>query len=156
MSMFMSSCLLGSPSVLQVICLQMRMRMNCWRSVWRPIRETCWKQKTSEGYQRPTAFVLPPPSPPSSMFVLLLSSCRVRPLSAASVGSVAIQDRLEELVRLFKGRTERQKERLVDPDESEEESPSCKFSPCQTFLQPQLLIVLLCFRHLVLCSLISN
>ncbi|XP_042077508.1 cyclic nucleotide-gated cation channel beta-3 isoform X3 [Haplochromis burtoni] len=47
-----------------------------------------------------------------------------RPLSATSVGSVVVQDRLNELVRLFKGRTERQKERLIDPDESEEESPA--------------------------------
>ncbi|XP_075881340.1 uncharacterized protein LOC142887514 [Nelusetta ayraudi] len=47
--------------------------------------------------------------------------CRRRPLSAASVGSVVIQDRLYQLVGLFKGRTERQRERLVDPDESEEE-----------------------------------
>lgn len=52
-----------------------------------------------------------PPPPP----------CRRRPLSAASVGSVVIQDRLYQLVGLFKGRTERQRERLVDPDESEEE-----------------------------------
>uniref|UniRef100_A0A3B4GP07 Cyclic nucleotide gated channel subunit beta 1a n=1 Tax=Pundamilia nyererei TaxID=303518 RepID=A0A3B4GP07_9CICH len=52
------------------------------------------------------------------------SSCRTRPLSATSVGSVVVQDRLNELVRLFKGRTERQKERLIDPDESEEESPA--------------------------------
>lgn len=37
------------------------------------------------------------------------------------MGSVVIQDRLYQLVGLFKGRTERQKERLVDPDESEEE-----------------------------------
>lgn len=59
----------------------------------------------------------------------VLSSCRGRPLSAASVGSVVIQDRLAQLVGLFKGRTERQRERLVDPDESEEESPSaCKDS----------------------------
>ncbi|XP_041636596.1 cyclic nucleotide-gated cation channel beta-1 [Cheilinus undulatus] len=56
--------------------------------------------------------------------MLLFLSCRTRPLSAASVGSVVVQDRLYELVRLFKGRTERQKERLVDPDESEGESPS--------------------------------
>ncbi|XP_076002997.1 cyclic nucleotide-gated channel beta-1 [Genypterus blacodes] len=47
----------------------------------------------------------------------------VRPLSAASVGTVVVQDRLYELVRMFKGRTERRKDRLVDPDESEEESP---------------------------------
>ncbi|XP_029983607.1 cyclic nucleotide-gated cation channel beta-3 isoform X14 [Sphaeramia orbicularis] len=51
----------------------------------------------------------------------------LRPMSAASITSmtsVVVQDRLTELVRLFKGRTERQKDRLVDPDESEEESPS--------------------------------
>ncbi|KAM9765889.1 cyclic nucleotide-gated channel beta-1 isoform 2-T2 [Menidia menidia] len=55
---------------------------------------------------------------------LLTADDETRPLSAASVGSVLIQDRLSELVKLFKGRTERQKDRLVDPDESEEESPS--------------------------------
>ncbi|GLD55677.1 cyclic nucleotide-gated cation channel beta-1, partial [Lates japonicus] len=55
---------------------------------------------------------------------LLAADEETRPLSAASVGSIVIQDRLTELVRLFKGRTERQKERLVDPDESEEESPT--------------------------------
>lgn len=67
----------------------------------------------------------------------LLSSCRMRPLSAASVGSVMVQDRLNELVRLFKGRTERQKDRLVDPDESEEESPTA----CKSWLLHWLYIV---------------
>ncbi|XP_068187208.1 cyclic nucleotide-gated channel beta-3 isoform X3 [Antennarius striatus] len=56
--------------------------------------------------------------------VLLTAEDEPRPLSAASVGSVVIQDRLYQLVGLFKGRTERQKERLTDADESEEESPS--------------------------------
>ncbi|KAG7239567.1 hypothetical protein INR49_028718 [Caranx melampygus] len=60
----------------------------------------------------------------SSQGDLLVPDEEPRPLSAASVGSVLIQDRLTELVKLFKGRTERQKDRLVDPDESEEESPS--------------------------------
>ncbi|KAK1785146.1 hypothetical protein P4O66_018557, partial [Electrophorus voltai] len=46
------------------------------------------------------------------------------PLSAASQTSVIVSKRLQELVKLFKERTERTKERLVDPDESEEESPS--------------------------------
>lgn len=59
----------------------------------------------------------------------VLCPCRTRPLSAASVGSVLVQDRLNQLVSLFKGRTERQKERLVDPDESEEDSPSACKSP---------------------------
>uniref|UniRef100_A0A3Q2CX65 Cyclic nucleotide gated channel subunit beta 1 n=1 Tax=Cyprinodon variegatus TaxID=28743 RepID=A0A3Q2CX65_CYPVA len=65
----------------------------------------------------------------SVIFIIILSSCRMRPLSAASIGSVVIQERLNELVKLFKGRTERQKDRLVDPDESEEESPSACTSP---------------------------
>ncbi|XP_031735443.1 cyclic nucleotide-gated cation channel beta-1-like [Anarrhichthys ocellatus] len=60
----------------------------------------------------------------SSQRDLLTADDEMRPLSAASVGSVVVQDRLSELVRLFKGRTEQQKDRLVDPDESEEESPS--------------------------------
>ena len=46
---------------------------------------------------------------------------RGRPASAASLGSVMITDRLSELVLLFKGRTEFRRERLVDPDESDEE-----------------------------------
>lgn len=48
----------------------------------------------------------------------------MRPQSVASIGSVVVQERLNELVSLFKGRTERQKDRLLDPDESEEESPA--------------------------------
>ncbi|XP_062247622.1 cyclic nucleotide-gated cation channel beta-3 isoform X2 [Platichthys flesus] len=55
---------------------------------------------------------------------LLTADDEMRPLSAASVGSVVIQDRLSELVKLFRGRTEHQKERLVDQDESEGESPT--------------------------------
>ncbi|KAL6478616.1 hypothetical protein MHYP_G00120490 [Metynnis hypsauchen] len=47
-----------------------------------------------------------------------------RPLSAASQTSVVVNERLQELVKLFKERTERTRERLVDPDESDEESPS--------------------------------
>lgn len=42
------------------------------------------------------------------------------------MGSVVIQDRLYQLVGQFKGRTERQRERLVDPDESEEEDSACE------------------------------
>ncbi|XP_053534209.1 cyclic nucleotide-gated cation channel beta-1 [Ictalurus punctatus] len=47
-----------------------------------------------------------------------------RPLSSASQTSVVVNERLQELIKLFKERTERTKERLIDPDESEEESPS--------------------------------
>nr|XP_017197744.1 cyclic nucleotide-gated cation channel beta-1 [Oryctolagus cuniculus]XP_051702773.1 cyclic nucleotide-gated cation channel beta-1 [Oryctolagus cuniculus]XP_051702774.1 cyclic nucleotide-gated cation channel beta-1 [Oryctolagus cuniculus]XP_051702775.1 cyclic nucleotide-gated cation channel beta-1 [Oryctolagus cuniculus]XP_051702776.1 cyclic nucleotide-gated cation channel beta-1 [Oryctolagus cuniculus]XP_051702777.1 cyclic nucleotide-gated cation channel beta-1 [Oryctolagus cuniculus]XP_05 len=47
-----------------------------------------------------------------------------RAASAASQNSAIINDRLQELVRLFKERTEMVKEKLIDPDvTSEEESP---------------------------------
>uniref|UniRef100_A0A3P8RIN0 Cyclic nucleotide gated channel subunit beta 1a n=1 Tax=Amphiprion percula TaxID=161767 RepID=A0A3P8RIN0_AMPPE len=68
--------------------------------------------KTSAGFIpiQTDLYLVPPPS------ILHVDhravSCRGRPLSAASVGSVVIQDRLNDLVKLFKGRTERQKDRL--------------------------------------------
>ncbi|XP_070411166.1 cyclic nucleotide-gated channel beta-3 isoform X3 [Nothobranchius furzeri] len=60
----------------------------------------------------------------SSQGDLLTADDEMRPQSAASIGSIVVHERLNELVKLFKGRTERQKDRLVDPDESEEESPT--------------------------------
>ncbi|XP_035855049.1 cyclic nucleotide-gated cation channel beta-3 isoform X2 [Sander lucioperca] len=60
----------------------------------------------------------------SSQGNLPTADSEMLPLSAASVGSAAVQERLIELVQLFKGRSELRKDRLVDPDESEEESPS--------------------------------
>ncbi|KAM3920645.1 cyclic nucleotide-gated channel beta-1 [Leptodactylus fuscus] len=48
-----------------------------------------------------------------------------RSASAISHSSAVITERLQELVRLFKDRTERVKERLIDPEmSSDEESPS--------------------------------
>ncbi|KAM4613974.1 cyclic nucleotide-gated channel beta-1-like isoform 2-T2 [Discoglossus pictus] len=48
-----------------------------------------------------------------------------RSASAVSQSSAIITERLQELVRLFKDRTERVKERLIDPEiSSEDESPS--------------------------------
>ncbi|XP_064193424.1 cyclic nucleotide-gated cation channel beta-1 isoform X2 [Anguilla rostrata] len=47
-----------------------------------------------------------------------------RPASAASQTSTVVQERLQELVKLFKERTERAKEKLIDPDDSDEESPT--------------------------------
>ncbi|XP_071973047.1 cyclic nucleotide-gated channel beta-1 isoform X7 [Engystomops pustulosus] len=48
-----------------------------------------------------------------------------RSASAVSHSSAIITERLQELVRLFKDRTERVKERLIDPEmSSDEESPS--------------------------------
>ncbi|CAI9616570.1 unnamed protein product [Staurois parvus] len=48
-----------------------------------------------------------------------------RSASAVSHSSTVVTERLQELVRLFKGRTEKVKERLIDPElSSDEESPS--------------------------------
>ena len=51
---------------------------------------------------------------------------RSRPASAASIASVLVTERLAELVVLFKERTEVRRERLVDPDESDDES-ACEY-----------------------------
>lgn len=52
-----------------------------------------------------------------------------RPHSSASQSNIVVSERLQELVMLFKERTERVRDRLIDPDESEEESPSACESP---------------------------
>uniref|UniRef100_G3Q050 Cyclic nucleotide-binding domain-containing protein n=1 Tax=Gasterosteus aculeatus aculeatus TaxID=481459 RepID=G3Q050_GASAC len=80
--------------------------------------ETCLLQTMSE--RNHTHFFLHI-RPLSSMFTVLLLSHRKSLLSA---GGLVVQERLSNLVELFKGRTQRQKERLVDQDESEEESPA--------------------------------
>uniref|UniRef100_A0A671LDG2 Cyclic nucleotide gated channel subunit beta 1a n=1 Tax=Sinocyclocheilus anshuiensis TaxID=1608454 RepID=A0A671LDG2_9TELE len=47
-----------------------------------------------------------------------------RPASAASQTSIVVNERLQELVKLFKERKDRAREKLVDPDESDDESTS--------------------------------
>ncbi|XP_077423438.1 uncharacterized protein LOC144053176 isoform X4 [Vanacampus margaritifer] len=47
---------------------------------------------------------------------------RERPSSSASQTSTAVNERLQELVRMFKERTEKAKEKLIDPDSSDEDS----------------------------------
>lgn len=50
-------------------------------------------------------------------------------MSAASQRSIVVNERLQELVKLFKERTDRAKEKLTDPDESDHESPSvCEYT----------------------------
>ncbi|MCI4380343.1 hypothetical protein PGIGA_G00238920 [Pangasianodon gigas] len=46
-----------------------------------------------------------------------------RPSSAASQASTMVNERLQELVKLFKERTERAKEKLIDPDDLDEDTP---------------------------------
>uniref|UniRef100_UPI0037E73D31 cyclic nucleotide-gated channel beta-1-like n=1 Tax=Semicossyphus pulcher TaxID=241346 RepID=UPI0037E73D31 len=45
-----------------------------------------------------------------------------RPASSASQTSTVVNERLQELVRIFKERTEKAKEKLIDPDSSDEDS----------------------------------
>ncbi|XP_055365814.1 cyclic nucleotide-gated cation channel beta-1-like [Betta splendens] len=45
-----------------------------------------------------------------------------RPGSSASQTSTVVNERLQELVRMFKERTEKAKEKLIDPDSSDEDS----------------------------------
>ncbi|XP_037110360.1 LOW QUALITY PROTEIN: uncharacterized protein LOC119124460 [Syngnathus acus] len=47
---------------------------------------------------------------------------RERPSSSASQTSTVVNERLQELVRMFKERTEKAKEKLIDPDSSDEDS----------------------------------
>ncbi|XP_073799098.1 cyclic nucleotide-gated channel beta-1-like isoform X2 [Danio rerio] len=46
-----------------------------------------------------------------------------RPASSASQASTVVNERLQELVKLFKERTERVKEKLIDPDNSDDDTP---------------------------------
>ncbi|MEQ2185568.1 hypothetical protein GOODEAATRI_019566, partial [Goodea atripinnis] len=56
-----------------------------------------------------------------------------RPASAASQTSAVVNERLQELVRMFKERTEKAKEKLMDPDSSDEEGITT--SPPQPVLE---------------------
>lgn len=69
----------------------------------------------------------------SASFWFLLFRLKDRPASSASQTSAVINERLQELVRMFKERTEKAKEKLIDPDSSDEESIvpcECLFSRC--------------------------
>lgn len=68
-----------------------------------------------------------PRNPPA--FGCCFHSGQGRASSTASQNSAIINDRLQELVKLFKERTEKVKEKLIDPDvTSDEESPQ----PCES------------------------
>lgn len=55
---------------------------------------------------------------------LLFQSLKERPASSASQTSAVVNERLQELVRMFKERTEKAKEKLIDPDSSDDDSIS--------------------------------
>uniref|UniRef100_A0A3Q0R2W1 Cyclic nucleotide gated channel subunit beta 1b n=1 Tax=Amphilophus citrinellus TaxID=61819 RepID=A0A3Q0R2W1_AMPCI len=57
-----------------------------------------------------------------NIFMALFPSLKERPASSASQTSTVVNERLQELVRMFKERTEKAKEKLIDPDSSDEDS----------------------------------
>uniref|UniRef100_A0A3P8X2U2 Cyclic nucleotide gated channel subunit beta 1b n=1 Tax=Cynoglossus semilaevis TaxID=244447 RepID=A0A3P8X2U2_CYNSE len=65
---------------------------------------------------------------------LSISSLRERPASSASQTSTVVNERLQELVKMFKQRTEKAKEKLIDPDSSDEDTPP---QPAAGEQQPQ-------------------
>uniref|UniRef100_A0A669CIS5 Cyclic nucleotide-gated cation channel beta-1 n=1 Tax=Oreochromis niloticus TaxID=8128 RepID=A0A669CIS5_ORENI len=60
------------------------------------------------------------------------SLLKERPASSASQTSTVVNERLQELVRMFKERTEKAKEKLIDPDSSDEDS----IITCEQLLPP--------------------
>uniref|UniRef100_A0A8C5N8J8 Cyclic nucleotide gated channel subunit beta 1b n=1 Tax=Gouania willdenowi TaxID=441366 RepID=A0A8C5N8J8_GOUWI len=56
------------------------------------------------------------------LFLTVTLSLKERPTSSASQTSAVVNERLQELVRMFKERTEKAKEKLVDPESSDEDS----------------------------------
>lgn len=63
---------------------------------------------------------------------VLFYRLKERPASSASQTSAVVNERLQELVRMFKERTEKAKEKLIDPDSSDEDS----VVPCQFLCFP--------------------
>uniref|UniRef100_A0A3Q4HJQ9 Cyclic nucleotide gated channel subunit beta 1b n=1 Tax=Neolamprologus brichardi TaxID=32507 RepID=A0A3Q4HJQ9_NEOBR len=59
---------------------------------------------------------------PSQSSLHSTDDLKERPASSASQTSTVVNERLQELVRMFKERTEKAKEKLIDPDSSDEDS----------------------------------
>ena len=54
---------------------------------------------------------------------------RERPASSASQTSAVVNERLQELVKMFKERTEKAKEKLIDPVSSDDDSDIARKAP---------------------------
>ncbi|KAI4885971.1 hypothetical protein NFI96_033062 [Prochilodus magdalenae] len=67
---------------------------------------------------------------PSQSSITSDDGLKERPASSASQTSTVVNERLQELVKLFKERTERAKEKLIDPDDSDNDTPpACPPNP---------------------------
>ncbi|KAK1330260.1 hypothetical protein QTO34_010448 [Cnephaeus nilssonii] len=103
----------------------------------------CWKRLPSQDDEAEEIQELPPAEtpvvawsdPPPRRAPNTYLSDQDRASSTASQNSAIINERLQELVKLFKERTEKVKEKLIDPDvTSDEESP--KPSPAKQAPEP--------------------
>lgn len=83
-------------------------------------------------------------------FMSLCPSLKERPASSASQTSTVVNERLQELVRMFKERTEKAKEKLIDPDSSDEDSIITCESHTQTELRNKRKKIC---RHISVCVL---
>lgn len=76
------------------------------------------------------------PFPSSPLSIRCVHSGQDRAASAASQNSAIINDRLQELVKLFKERTEKVKEKLIDPDVTSDEESLKPCKPRAGMVQP--------------------
>ncbi|XP_035983077.1 LOW QUALITY PROTEIN: uncharacterized protein LOC105931378 [Fundulus heteroclitus] len=89
------------------------------RSIWTKIRN---KHSQSEDDDDEEVSIPVRAWPSESSLHCSEDTLRERPASAASQTSAVVNERLQELVRMFKERTEKAKEKLIDPDSSDAES----------------------------------
>ena len=61
--------------------------------------------------------------------MMMMLTLRERPASACSQTSAVVNERLQELVKMFKERTEKAKEKLIDPVSSDDDSDIARKAP---------------------------
>ncbi|XP_031420086.1 cyclic nucleotide-gated cation channel beta-1-like isoform X2 [Clupea harengus] len=97
-------------------------------------RKKLYSQDNADEDERETAVRAWPSHSSQSSLLSVDEGLKERPASSASQTSAIVNDRLQELVKLFKERTERAKEKLIDPDESDEDTPPA--SPAKAAAAP--------------------
>ncbi|XP_048113153.1 cyclic nucleotide-gated cation channel beta-1-like [Alosa alosa] len=88
-------------------------------NIWNKIKKL-YSQDNEDEDKRETAVHA---WPSQSSLLSVDEGLKERPASSASQTSTVVNERLQELVKLFKERTERAKEKLIDPDDSDEDTP---------------------------------
>ncbi|XP_031420087.1 cyclic nucleotide-gated cation channel beta-1-like isoform X3 [Clupea harengus] len=103
------------------------------QNIWNKIKKL-YSQDNADEDERETAVRAWPSHSSQSSLLSVDEGLKERPASSASQTSAIVNDRLQELVKLFKERTERAKEKLIDPDESDEDTPPA--SPAKAAAAP--------------------